>query len=101
VLTARIEAETPAARHMLMDNLPALRDRLAEQNIKVGRLDIDLMDASGGGSQETSSGDSSARRDRPEVPVRAESVVNRSPVQGVRPEAPRGVIADGRLNVVV
>ncbi|MEX0936794.1 MAG: flagellar hook-length control protein FliK [Pirellulales bacterium] len=101
VLTARIEAETPATRHLLMDNLPALRDRLAEQNIKVGRLDVDLMDASGGGSQETSSGDSSARRDRPEVPIRAEPVVNRSPVQSVRPAASRGVIADGRLNVVV
>jgi flagellar hook-length control protein FliK len=45
-LTARIEAETPQARAMLLDNLPALRERLAEQEIRVAQFDIELMDHS-------------------------------------------------------
>ncbi len=43
-MTAHLQAETPAARNLLLDNLPALRDRLADQNIKVDRFDVDLMD---------------------------------------------------------
>jgi len=44
VMHAHVEAETPAARNLLLDNLPALRDRLAEQNIKVEQFDVDLAD---------------------------------------------------------
>ena len=50
VMNARVEAETPAARNLLLDHLPALRDRLAEQQIKVERFDVDLMDHSAGGA---------------------------------------------------
>jgi len=49
-MTARLEVETNAARTMLLDNLPALRDRLAEQEIRVGRFDVDLADQSADGS---------------------------------------------------
>ncbi len=45
-LTARIEAETSAARTVLIESLPALRERLAEQNIKIEQFDIDLLDQS-------------------------------------------------------
>jgi flagellar hook-length control protein FliK len=41
-LTARIEAETSLARKVLLDNLPALRDRLAQQEIRVERFDVDV-----------------------------------------------------------
>jgi flagellar hook-length control protein FliK len=53
-LAARLEAETPAARNLLLDNLPALRERLAQQDIRVERFDVDLrQDAnSGGGSSQ-------------------------------------------------
>ena len=44
VLSARMETETSAARNLLLDNLPALRDRLADQNIKVERFDVDVRD---------------------------------------------------------
>lgn len=49
-MTARLEVETNAARTMLLDNLPALRDRLAEQDIKVARFDVDLADQSADGA---------------------------------------------------
>jgi flagellar hook-length control protein FliK len=44
VMTARLETETTTARSLLLDNLPVLRDRLAEQNIKVERFDVDVRD---------------------------------------------------------
>jgi flagellar hook-length control protein FliK len=52
-LSAHIEAETPAARAMLLDNLPALRERLEQQDIKVARFDVDLSGQSGGGLPQT------------------------------------------------
>ena len=48
-LSARLEAETPQARQVLTDSLPQLRERLAEQNIRVERFDVDLMQSGGGG----------------------------------------------------
>lgn len=43
-LTARLEVETHAAREALVDNLHALRQRLAEQNIRIENFDVDLTD---------------------------------------------------------
>lgn len=60
-MTAKLEAETPAAQSLLLDNLPMLRERLAEQNIRIERFDVDLMDRSAGGSPGPSGGDASPR----------------------------------------
>ena len=54
-MTARVEADSPSARNLILDNLPALRDRLAQHDIKVQRFDVDLMDRSGGGVPNQSS----------------------------------------------
>jgi flagellar hook-length control protein FliK len=50
VMIAALETETHSARRVLLDHLPALRDRLAEQNIRVERFDVDVR-RDGGGSQ--------------------------------------------------
>jgi flagellar hook-length control protein FliK len=42
VMTAKVETETAAARQALLDNLPTLRDRLAEQNIRIDRFDVNV-----------------------------------------------------------
>jgi len=50
-LSARLEAETPAAKTAILESLPALRERLTAQEIKIERFDVDLMqqsDHSGG-----------------------------------------------------
>ncbi len=47
-LTAHVETETSSARTLLLDNLPALRERLAGHNIKIEQFDINLMNRSGG-----------------------------------------------------
>jgi len=43
-MIARLEAETPAARTLLIDNLPVLRERLAEQGVHIEQFDVDLLD---------------------------------------------------------
>jgi flagellar hook-length control protein FliK len=42
VMTAKVETETAAARQTLLDNLPTLRVRLAEQNVRIERFDVDV-----------------------------------------------------------
>ena len=42
VVTAHLETETAAARNILLDNLPALRERLAEQEIRIEKFDVDV-----------------------------------------------------------
>ena len=101
-MTARVEADSPSARNLLLDNLPALRDRLAQHDIKVQRFDVDLMDRSGGGmanqsSQQQNPSWQDASPGAARAPARAAAaapaVAEASPV---RPTA-----AEGRLNVVV
>lgn len=43
-VSARVEADTPAARSLLLENLPVLRERLAEQGLRVDQFDVDLTD---------------------------------------------------------
>ena len=49
-MTARLETDTPEARNLLLDNLPALRERLAQQDIKIDRFEVDYHNGANGGS---------------------------------------------------
>ena len=42
VLSANLETETADARQVLLDNLPALRHRLAEQDIRIDKFNVDI-----------------------------------------------------------
>jgi flagellar hook-length control protein FliK len=42
VVSAKVEADTAAARNVILDNLPALRERLAEQQIRLEKFDVDV-----------------------------------------------------------
>ncbi|MEM8864210.1 MAG: flagellar hook-length control protein FliK [Planctomycetota bacterium] len=42
-IAATLETETTAARNVLLDNLPALRERLAEQEIRIEKFDVDVQ----------------------------------------------------------
>jgi flagellar hook-length control protein FliK len=53
VMTAKVETDTAAARQALLDNLPKLRDRLAEQNVRIDRFDVDVR-REGNGEQANS-----------------------------------------------
>jgi flagellar hook-length control protein FliK len=50
---ARLETDSEQTRSVLLDNLPALRDRLQQQDITVTRFDVDLAGQSGGGALNT------------------------------------------------
>jgi flagellar hook-length control protein FliK len=56
VMTAHVQTETDAARTLLLDHLPQLRDRLADHNIKIDQFDVELMNQSGGGTPQNPSG---------------------------------------------
>ncbi|MCA9245980.1 MAG: flagellar hook-length control protein FliK [Planctomycetales bacterium] len=52
-LTARLEVETHTARNILLDNMPALRERLGQQELKVGNIEVGIFDRSPGDSQQS------------------------------------------------
>jgi flagellar hook-length control protein FliK len=99
VLSARMETETHAARSLLLDHLPALRERLAEQNISVERFEVDLMNGQSGGnpgrpSEQAASHERLTRRAArtgPERSGEADSAARASPP----------LIGDTQLNVVI
>ena len=49
-MVAHLQTETDAARTAILDNLPALRERLAEQGVRIERFDVDLMQRQPGGT---------------------------------------------------
>lgn len=99
-MTAHIEAETSAARTLLLDNLPALKERLAAQDIKVERFDVELRDQSSQQSPNGQPQDSDTSRNTRYVlkrnlmnaGVAADEVASPS----VRPTA-----TSGQLNVII
>lgn len=100
-MTAHLETETAAARNVLLDNLPQLRDRLAEQNIKVERFDVDVRDQnqpSGGENQSNQSGFSDhADRQRGRGYQDGRNVTRAAPAERKVATKP----SQGELNVVI
>ena len=45
-MVARMETETTTARNLLMDNLPQLKERLAEQNVRIETFEVEVRDQS-------------------------------------------------------
>jgi flagellar hook-length control protein FliK len=100
-MTARLEAETSAARNALLDNLPALRDRLAQQDIKIDRFDVDLaQDQSDGPSWQSGENSRPWKRSSPAATPSADSAD--TDVEDATAAADSGPGGDGtQLNVVV
>jgi len=97
-VSARMEAENPAARQLLLDHLPQLRERLTEQNIRIERFEIDLMDR--GLGQESRQPTDQASTPRPpawQAKAGRPGDANQEPARNVA--APRS--EPGRLNVIV
>ncbi len=95
-----MQAETPEARSALVENLPMLRERLAEQGIRIDRFDVDLMDHSDR-QQQQSLGD----QPRGESSKRTQPEPGTSPRAGVAVREATSVSSAGGgpagLNVVV
>lgn len=93
VLSANLEAETPDARRVLLDNLPALRQRLAEQDIRIDKFEVDIRQE--GGQQQ---GQAEAQQQQTEQQSQRAAARNRirtSPVNEViTARVSRGVTKD-------
>ncbi|MDA1053686.1 MAG: flagellar hook-length control protein FliK [Planctomycetota bacterium] len=64
-VTARVEADTPAARSLLLENLPLLRERLAEHGMRVDQFDVDLTDRHPGGTPDGLQQNDQRQEERP------------------------------------
>jgi flagellar hook-length control protein FliK len=99
-LSAHIQAETSAAQQVLLDNLPDLRDRLAQQDIRIERFDVDLMDQSPGGMPQTPQGNPDPNQySRPAVPARVSMTASATAIAEPAGAAP--ITSNGALNVVI
>ena len=96
-LVARLEAETTTARAVLLDNLPALRERLAEQGLRIERFDVDLMQRHGSGTPDRPHDRESQTPQQP--PVAVPRPVATNPTTS-RPAVPR-TLGPSQLNVIV
>ena len=97
-LSAHIEADTPQARSVLLENLPILRQRLAEQNIRVDQFDVDLTDRQPGGTPDGAAGDSDRQSQQAGEAVQNQST-DEAPAETPASAAQQEL--NGRLNVVI
>jgi flagellar hook-length control protein FliK len=69
VMSASLQTENANARRLLLDHLPALRDRLAEQNIRVDRFDVDVRREGTGGQTDTRGSQQQQFQHQPDQPA--------------------------------
>ncbi len=100
VMTAQIQVETAAARALLVDNLGALRERLAEQGIKVEQFDIDLTDRQTGGLPDGPAGKQDSEDDSAQNAASAPQEAEEADGTGSS-QSETLSNEDGRLNVVI
>lgn len=97
VLTARLEADTPAARQLLAEHLPQLREALQQQGANVDRIDVYQSDrAAQGEGMADSNWQSSQQEQRDEAgPLLYDDEDSAEPVAAQS----RGSLALGELNI--
>ncbi|MGI9458131.1 MAG: flagellar hook-length control protein FliK [Aeoliella sp.] len=104
VLTAKLETETAASKSLLLDNLPALRERLAAQEIRVEKFEVDVRQQGSGSdpdwqTQQEQQGDGLSHEQKA-----AETEVdldrNGPTAEAETSERTPKLSPDGRLNVV-
>lgn len=86
VMQAKLEAETPAARNLLLDSLPALRERLAQQDIRIEKFDVDVRQEggnAGSGQTDDRTADQSGERQQ----NRPRSISNHTPATPITARA--------------
>ncbi len=110
-LSARLSTETEAAREIIMESLPVLRKRLAEQGIEVTQMHVDVSDSSSDSSLAGSGGDGSAQEQpaerkaqqraaqlRQAVTARSAPIAQ-SPTVTSTPSTPQGWVAATSIDV--
>ncbi|MCE9526771.1 MAG: flagellar hook-length control protein FliK, partial [Planctomycetales bacterium] len=98
VMVARMETETEAAKAQLTNNLPALRERLAEQGIRVERFDIDLMQHASTGTPDRPNDPQQQPEPQPFRSLRTNQSSSEVPSPSISSGNWNG---QGRLNVII
>jgi flagellar hook-length control protein FliK len=100
VMTARCEADNPTTRNLLLDNLPMLRERLAQQDIKVQQFQVDVSDRQSGGLPDQTTGGwrHEGRGGRPPAPSGTGAPQTAATTE---PAATRRLYDGNQLNVIV
>lgn len=104
VMSAALEADNTSARRLLLDHLPALRERLAEQNIRVERFDVDVRqdDTSRQANSRGSNHNAFQQQaDQQNQPRRANAVKNISELATPEPTVIAARITNTAINLVV
>lgn len=96
VISAKVETETAAARNVMLDNLPALRERLAEQQIRLEKFDVDVRRE---GGQEPGNWSEAGRQPRRSTDNFQTNRVRPTVSPVVRAAAPLGGVTDAGLDV--
>jgi flagellar hook-length control protein FliK len=104
VMSASLQTENANARRLLLDHLPALRDRLAEQNIRVDRFDVDVRQEGSGGQTDTRGSQQQQFQHQPDQPTpRRQAQPQARTPQPVVPErtVTTPSVSDTGLNLIV
>ena len=100
VMTARVTAETEAARTLLLDSLPDLRERLALQDVRLDRFDVDLRDSGQDRTPDRQAG-TPGEHERHQQPTRQTHAADvAAPAESARP-APLALSSAARLDVLI
>lgn len=102
VMTAAVETETAAARQVLLDHLPALRERLAEQNIRIERFDVDVRQENSGGQTDPRTSQQEHREHQPHQPDSRRATGRVPATQAPTSDAPhvRTRLSNSELNLL-
>jgi flagellar hook-length control protein FliK len=101
-MTATVETETSAARQVLLDHLPALRERLAEQNIRIERFDVDVRQENSGGQADPRASQQEHRQHPQQQPHSRHAAGRSAASQPTTDEAPniRSRLINSELNLL-
>ena len=97
-LNAKLEVENQAARTVILDNLPNLRDRLSEQGVRVEQFDVELTGQGDGRPADLAEQHQSGQRETEEAPAGDASSESNGESSEAGPSLPT---PDGGLNVIV
>jgi flagellar hook-length control protein FliK len=100
VMTAHVQTETDTARTMLLDHLPALREKLAEHNVTIERFDVDLGGRFGGNAPQNNANNANSGYPSPDNMRRPNSPTNTSSITTAVASTSIAA-ANGKLDITV
>jgi flagellar hook-length control protein FliK len=96
VMSAQMETENASARRVLLEHLPSLRDRLAEQNIRIERFDVDVRQENNSGQANPHGSNQNPYQPQPEQTGNERRGGSR--VRAEEPSTPKPIVVSQRIS---